>query len=173
MPKLSILKDGSVEHSTAAFDYFCPRILQTARLIENGGFEGGLTRWGGYEGSLQLSTDCHRGLCVEFAGLEGSRSYIAEWQVAKLEMGHTYQFSAWLRSKSPAPQNVALGVWDQDVSQWVSRTEVALPAVWTRFQQRFTNTSPNRLAIQFVKTSRAAGTFMVDDVSVEETHEPN
>ncbi len=164
--KVAVLR-SSGPNATPAFEYLCPNLLD-AGLIQNGGFEGGPARWEAHAGTLRSANDCVRGLCVEFAAQPGSGSYLIQWDASKLSIGHEYEFTAWLRSRSRDPQKVIVGIWDLYASQWITRQEVAAPSEWTEYRQRFTARTDHKISIQFAKSTPNAGTFQVDEVSINE-----
>jgi hypothetical protein len=170
-PSLSILRDIDTDHSVTAFEYLVPQ-SQTGLAIQNGGFEGGLSGWMGDNGNLYSSSDCHRGMCAEFAGLSGTESYVVHWRAVKLDIGGTYEFSAWLRSKTSGSQELSMRVWDPEISQSVARKAVKLTPAWTEYRVQFKNTSANWLAPQFVKPADSPGTFLLDEVAIRKVEHP-
>jgi hypothetical protein len=171
-PSVTILQDGATEHSPIAFEYLSPHHSSVSNLIANGGFEGGLSGWANDQGVLRLATECHRGACAEYAAPAGTWSWVAHWQAAKLKIGDTYEFSAWLRSKGSRSQEVVMGIWDQPAGQWVAKNTITLSPSWTQFRMRFKNSAPGWISMNFLTNPQTPRTFLLDEVSIHEVASP-
>jgi hypothetical protein len=170
-PELSVFRDGSAG-SLELFDASLERPDPEGNLIRNGRFNVGIGGWESAGGELHNGTDCHRGGCAEFVSPGGPNQWVSHWFVATLRPGVVYEYKAWVKSTSAAPQQWIFGVWDPAAARWVAHDVVTATPQWREVKLRFREGSSSPVGTEFMKMTRLPGTLLIDEVVLREADTP-
>jgi hypothetical protein len=170
-PKLSVFRDGSAG-SLELFDASLERPDPEGNLIRNGRFDAGIGGWESAGGELHNGTDCHHGGCAEFVSPGGPNQWVSHWFVATLRPGVVYEYKAWVKSTSAAPQQWIFGVWDPAAAAWVAHDVVTATPQWREVKLKFRKGSSSPVGTEFMKMTRLPGTLLIDEVVLREADTP-
>jgi hypothetical protein len=169
-PALSVFRDGAAVFPEV-FDAMLERPDPEGNLIGNGRFDAGLGGWDWGGGELNVATDCHKGGCAEFVTHSGG-GFIARWDAATLRPGVVYEYKAWIKSASAAPQPWLFGIWDSAAVRWVACNLVSATPEWREVKLTFRNDSSNPVTPEFIKNSPLPGALLVDEMVLREAPAP-
>jgi hypothetical protein len=137
-------------------------------LVTNPGFESGTTGWYGPVGLTTSGTLVHSGSACGLAPLAPFGS-MGQSMLGKLQAGHTYNESAWLRASSGTPSvTMGLNQMDSNGSSAISLATRTIGATWTLCSTSFTLNVAGTLSdvnITFTAGSLAVSLYL-DDVSL-------
>ena len=170
-PALAVWRDGSAR-SMELFDASLERPDPEGNLIGNGRFDTGAGGWESSGGELRIARGCHKGGCVEFVSPGGGSQYIAHWSAATLRPGVVYEYKAWVKSASAAPQQWIFGIWDPPAERWVTQVVFSPTREWREIELKFRNDSSHPVGTEFVRSDREASALLIDDVVLKEADTP-
>ena len=131
----------------------------SVELIENGGFESGLTGW-----SCVDADRCNPSPGFSGDGIFGfdNSGYATLSQSVGTVIGETYDFSFYARVTQPEAAGNILG-YSLDGG---ARVDIANSSSWMLFEDSFVASGATALIAIFFETDSGTGTWYIDEVSV-------